>query len=235
MPAKIIHIDPVGDISFSKNSRSTRIRITVKPGGVSVTLPSSVPYREAIRFAEAKADWIAQQQSKMVLGLPLFSTDTEFTTKFHHLKISRGNFPKVYNRIGNGIIQFFIPERVDIKNDAIQEYIRKTLVDVMRYEAKVYLPKRLDELAKKFGMRYKQVFVKNAKTRWGSCSSENNINLNLHLMRLPDHLIDYVILHELAHTVEKNHGPRFWKLLGQMTDSPQKLRKEMHRYRVSGW
>ncbi|MDX9883615.1 MAG: SprT family zinc-dependent metalloprotease [Prolixibacteraceae bacterium] len=235
MPAQVIHINPVGDILFSKNNRSTRIRITVKPGGVSVTLPSGVPYREAIRFVESKAAWIVQQQSKMESGLPVFSPDTEFTTKFHRLKISRGNFPKVYNRIGNGIVQFFIPERFDAGHPAIQEYIRKTLVEVMRYEAKVYLPKRLDELSTKFGMRYRQVFVKNAKTRWGSCSSENNINLNLHLMRLPGHLIDYVILHELAHTVEKNHSPRFWKLLGQMADNPQKLRKEMRQYRVLGW
>jgi len=171
----------------------------------------------------------------MESGLPLFSPDTEFTTKFHRLKITKGNFPKVYNRIGNGIIQFFIPEKFDINHPSIQEYIKKTLVEVMRQEAKVYLPKRLDELAKKYGMNYKQVFVKNAQTRWGSCSSEDNINLNLHLMRLPDHLADYVILHELAHTVEKNHSPRFWKLLGRMTDNPQKLRKEMRQYRVSGW
>ena len=68
MPSKIIHIDPVGDISFTKNSRSTRIRITVKSGGVSVTLPASIPYREAIRFVETKADWIVQQQSKIGIG-----------------------------------------------------------------------------------------------------------------------------------------------------------------------
>ena len=235
MPAKIIHIHPVGEVSFSKNKRSTRIRITVKAKGVSVTFPYSVPYSEAIRFVETKADWIIQQQSKMVSGLPVFSPETEFTTKFHRLKISLGNFQRVENRIGNGIIQFLIPEKYDYKHEVIQGGIRKILVEVMRYEAKVYLPKRLDELAKKHGFKYRQVFIKNAQTRWGSCSSENNINLNLHLMRLPDRLIDYVILHELSHTIEKNHGPRFWKLLGHMVDNPQKLRKEMRNYKVSGW
>ena len=235
MPAQIIHIDPVGEVSFLKNNRSTRIRITVKPGGVSVTLPNSVPYREAIRFVESKASWIVQQQSKMETGLPVFTTETEITTKFHRLKISRGNFPKVYNRAGNGILQFFIPEKFDVHHPAIQEYIKKTLIEVMRHEAKAYLPKRVGELAAKYGLTYKQVFIKNAQTRWGSCSSENNINLNLHLMRLPDHLIDYVILHELAHTIEKNHSPRFWKLLGKMTAHPKTLRKEMRQYRVAGW
>jgi predicted metal-dependent hydrolase len=54
-------------------------------------------------------------------------------------------------------------------------------------------------------------------------------------MRLPDHLTDYIILHELAHIVEKNHSPRFWKLLGEMVENPQKLRKEMKQYHISGW
>lgn len=235
MPAKNIHIDPVGNITFSKNNRSTRIRITVKPGGINVTLPSTVPYSEAIRFVQTKADWIVQQQSKLASGLPVFSPDSEFTTKFHRLKISSGNFQTVHNRIGNGIIQFFIPEKFDYRIPVIQDFIKDTLIKVMRLEAKAYLPRRVDELARQHGLRYKQVFVKNAQTRWGSCSSEDNINLNLHLMRLPNQLIDYVILHELAHTVEKNHSPRFWKLLGTMIDHPQKLRKEMRQYRVSGW
>jgi len=235
MPSKIIHIDPVGDISFSKNSRSARIRITVKPSGVSVTLPLSASFTEAVRFVETKTDWIKQQQSKLAPVLPVFGPETQFTTKFHRLKVSRGIFPRVFSSIGNGVIQFFIPEKYDYRNSSIQEFIRKTLVEVMRQEAKFYLPNRVEELARKYGMKYRQVFVKNVHTRWGSCSSENNINLNLHLMRLPDHLIDYVILHELAHTVEKNHGPRFWNLLGQMVDRPRELRKEMRKYQVSGW
>jgi len=235
MPAKNIYINPVGDVSFSKNNRSTRIRITVKSQGVSVTLPTSIPYAEAIRFVEAKAGWILEQQSKLASGLPVITPETEFTTKFHRLKINRGNFPKVFNRIGDGIIQFFIPEKYDYRMPVIQDFIKKTLVEVMRLEAKTYLPRRVDELARKHGLRYKRVFVKNASTRWGSCSSENNINLNLHLMRLPDHLTDYIILHELAHIVEKNHSPRFWKLLGEMVENPQKLRKEMKQYHISGW
>lgn len=235
MPSKNIYIDPVGEILFSKNNRSTRIRLTVKPQGVFVSLPTTVPYTEAIRFVESKTSWIIQQQSKLSSGLPVWGPDSEFTTKFHRLKITCGHFSKIQSSIGKGIIQFFIPEKYDWKLPAIQEFIKNTLVEVMRLEAKTYLPDRVNELARKYGLTYRQVFVKNASTRWGSCSSENNINLNLHLMRLPDHLIDYVILHELAHTVEKNHGPHFWKLLGTMVSDPKKLRNEMKHYRVAGW
>ncbi len=98
-------------------------------------------------------------------------------------------------------------------------------------EAKAYLPNRVEKLAKTFGLVYKKVKINNAKTRWGSCSSENNINLSLQLMRLPDYLIDYVILHELAHKKVKNHSTQFWNFLDYLTDNKAKnLDKELKSF-----
>jgi len=61
----------------------------------------------------------------------------------------------------------------------------------------------------------------------------NNINLSIFLMNLPAHLIDYVIIHELVHTVHKNHGPSFWKLLDQHTGGAKLLAAEMKKHRIS--
>ena len=102
----------------------------------------------------------------------------------------------------------------------------------MRQEGKTYLPARTAELARLHKFDFENVFVKHVKSRWGSCSSTNNINFNLHLMRLPERLIDYVILHELAHTVEKNHGPGFWKLLEKVCPGARKLDKELNQFHV---
>ena len=104
--------------------------------------------------------------------------------------------------------------------------------ETLRKEAKDYLPQRVKELAEKNSFRFKKVSVRNSKTRWGSCSYENNINLNIHLMRLQDHLIDYVILHELVHTKIKNHSRDFWNMLDLVTGNAKNLDKELKNYRT---
>jgi len=233
MTTKYINIEQVGQVSFIINERSRRIRLSVKSDGeIVVSMPPSSLYRDAIRFVESKTEWIVKQQSRIRAGLTLFAPESCFKTRFHKLAITKGNTDKVYNRIGNGVIQIFIPERVNHEQPKIQEFIKNTLIDVMRWEAKIYLPKRLKELADKHGFKYQNVSIKNASTRWGSCSSVNNINLNLHLMRVPEHLIDYVLLHELAHTVVKNHGEKFWLLLEQCYPNARKADKEMNKYRT---
>jgi predicted metal-dependent hydrolase len=91
---------------------------------------------------------------------------------------------------------------------------------------------RLDYLALKYGFQYNRVFIKNQKTRWGSCSRKNNINLNVNLVRLPDELIDYTILHELVHTRVKNHGPRFWAHMDRLLGDARKLDRALGEYNL---
>lgn len=233
MATKNINIDSIGEVTLSVNERSRRIRLSIKSDGeVVVSMPPSVSARDAIRFAESKADWIQKHKQKIRSKSTIFAPESCFRTRFHKLAITKGNSDKVYNRIGSGIIQIFIPERVNHELPRVQEFIKKTLIDVMRWEAKIYLPKRLKELADKHGFEYQNVSIKNASTRWGSCSSTNNINLNLHLMRIPEHLIDYVLLHELVHTVVKNHGEKFWLLLEHCYPNARKADKEMNNYRT---
>ncbi len=121
------------------------------------------------------------------------------------------------------------PAEMDITNLEVQAAIRKGLITAYRKEAKEYLPNRLAELAQDCGFKYNRVFIKNHRSRWGSCSAQNNINLSLHLMRLPDELIDYVILHELVHTVVKNHSSAFWARLAKVCPDVKLLRKELRR------
>lgn len=89
-------------------------------------------------------------------------------------------------------------------------------IDAMRKEAKKLLPRRLSELAERYGFSFGRVFIKHNSSNWGSCSVRGNINLNLNLVRLPQLLCDHVILHELCHLRHPNHGPEFHALLEQL-------------------
>jgi len=94
---------------------------------------------------------------------------------------------------------------------------------------------RLEELAKIHNIKYAKVSIRNQKTKWGSCSAKNNISLNINLVRLPDQLRDYVILHELAHTRIKNHGKKFWAELDKFVGgSAKELAKKLRKYRLTG-
>ncbi len=91
---------------------------------------------------------------------------------------------------------------------------------------------RLDQLALENGFTYNKVSIRDQKSRWGSCSARDNISLNQKLFFLPDQLRDYVLVHELAHTREKNHSPAFWELLfnifGQL--ETRKMRQELKAF-----
>ena len=100
-----------------------------------------------------------------------------------------------------------------------------TLID--RAEGRKKLVSRLNELSEKHGFRYNKVFLKNQKTRWGSCSAKNNINLNMNLIRLPDEMIDYVLLHELVHTRIKNHTKEFWRELDRLVGDAKAQNKRL--------
>ncbi len=86
-------------------------------------------------------------------------------------------------------------------------------IEAMRKQAKAELPVRLKELADRYGFVYNRVTVKHNSTNWGSCSTRNNINLNLNIVRLPEVLRDYILLHELCHLRHHNHGEAFHMLL----------------------
>lgn len=102
----------------------------------------------------------------------------------------------------------------------------------LRAAAKSYLPGRLRELAEQYGFEFNQVRIKHNVSNWGSCSSKKNINLNLNLMRLPSELRDYVMLHELCHLRQMNHGPEFKALLASVCPDWQQLRAELKEYRL---
>jgi len=93
------------------------------------------------------------------------------------------------------------------------EGVRQVLVQWLRMQAKKDFLQRIEYWSERMGVQVNQVRLKDQRTRWGSCSSLGNINLNWRLIQAPSRIIDYVIIHELAHLVELNHAPAFWAIV----------------------
>lgn len=234
-----IFIDDIGNIKLRKSRRSRAVKISVRPfGNINVSIPQTVSFSEAEKFVVQRKEWIKasiEKFKKIENKQTIFERDSVFKTHEHFLKIlpHTGNTIKII--IKNKVIYVFYPENAEVKDPRIQKAIRKAVLEAWRIEAKKYLPQRVKDMAEKHGFKFNNVTIKNAGTRWGSCSFKNNINLNIQLMRLPQNLCDYIILHELAHTVEKNHGKSFWDLLDKISGNAKMLDKELKNYSLNTW
>ena len=239
MRENVLYVKTIGDITFVKNNRAKSLRITVKPNDIiKVTIPRYVSFTNALRFVEEKSDWIRKSLEKVKpfeQQNQVFKPGVEFYTRDHKLEFVFQTEGPLKARIGKGLIQICYTAENDVVGVPGQQFIRKAIEYAIRKEAKKYLPGRIAFLAEKHGFQYTGLRLKNLKSRWGSCSSVNNINLNIHLIRLPDHLVDYVILHELVHTIHKNHGVHFWKSLDQITGNARLLANEMKKYRTQDY
>ena len=233
MKGKILKIQNT-EINFRKSLKARNISIRIKPfEGVLVTVPRFLSFKIANDFVESKMNWIQKNLHKIQSQEKLqtnFTFGSIFQTKFHSIFIDSTSEIKNSFLKENKSIKIYISDENEIQSIENQNYIRNVIEKILRTEAKSFLPKRVDELAKKHNFNYQKLAIKNTKTRWGSCSFKNNINLSLHLMRLREELIDYVILHELVHTKVKNHSIEFWTTLDIYCPNSKNLDRELKKY-----
>ena len=200
-----------------------------------MVVPRFATFDMGYRFALENREWIAShlQQMDSALKSNVYSEERPFSTRYHTVRFSRCQTRCVQAVKADGGYEMRFPADTDFSSTQVQRQIRMFLTELLRHEAKTYLPDRVAKLAAAHGFSYNQLTVKNVHTRWGSCSAQNNINLNICLMTLPEYLSDFVILHELCHTVHKNHGPQFHALLYSLVGGNEKrLDKELNKYKI---
>jgi hypothetical protein len=240
---KDINIAGIGLVKFIKSTRAKRLSIRFKYSDeLIVTIPHRLHYQTAEDIVRSKADWIIKKLSKAPSLSKLrtvFDVASNFETKNHRLAIIPDHIDTTKVKIYDGIIKVRYPIDSDIRDQKVQKAIRTGIEKALKLEAQEWIPFRIKKFSLEHGFKYKDIRFKNARTRWGSCSHDNNLNFNIQLMMLPGYLIDYVILHELCHTIEKNHSRRFWSLmdriLGFENGESKKLDGELKKYRIGGW
>ncbi|MGW8315127.1 MAG: M48 family metallopeptidase [Bacteroidales bacterium] len=206
----IVEYRGIGAVKYVKNNRARNISIRIQPSGdIRVTIPRYVSRKRAEMFLLSKEEWILRKLGAMA-------------------REDSGN------RIPDaGEIVLIRQKPVKIELSDGDSGPEDTLWRLLLGEAKSYLPQRVQFLAALHGFTYSRVRIRRMRSRWGSCNHHQGINLNSWLMMLPDHLSDYVILHELVHTRHPHHGPEFWNALDEVTGgNSKKLRKELRGRKI---
>lgn len=206
----IVYYKGIGAVQYlqSKRARNFSIRINQR-GEVKVTIPRYGSIRRAEAFLISREQWVIAKLSQLKEA----GCNGKMPAEGELIQIRGKELSVVLLKSDSGI------------EDAIWRMLRQ--------EADRYLPGRLAALAMEHGYKYTGLKIRRMKTRWGSCTARNSINLNSWLMMLPDHLSDYVILHELAHTRFPDHGKRFWEELNRTSmDQSRDLRKELRACQI---
>jgi hypothetical protein len=215
------------------NPRARRLIVKVHPstGEVAVVAPSERSVHKALDFARQEGDWIAGRLAKVPEPVYLEPGDTVlFKGSLYVLRLSteRGT--------------------VWIDNDATRPTIRiagkrehapRRVEEWLKREARKQITRRVNALTAELGVKHTRITIRDAASRWGSCSTTGAISLSWRLIMAPNHVLNYVVAHEVAHLREMNHGTRFWRLVDRLVGETEALEAqtwlrengtELHRY-----
>lgn len=229
---RLVADNDFGQIIIHTRRGARNITMRVKPDGLHLTVPSRSLLKKVLEVLQPYRKQLLEQFEQIA------PKPVDLSFRIHadcfHLSLASSKLKHFTIRREEEEMIIYCPENVDFKREDVQKLVRSAILRAMKKAAETYLPPLLSMWAERFGLTYRKVRITGARSRWGSCSAARTISLSCYLMLLPVKLMDYVILHELAHTKEMNHGPRFWELLDGMTEGKALLlRKELRAYRTS--
>lgn len=211
--------------TIRKSKRAKRIALRIRSKSeVVLIVPSRGSIAEAKKFLLSKSDWISRKTAVMPenYGLTQYFEGNPRVWIDSSARDLNVSFSDVVQRatyeVAGDLIKVIIPE-----TEKKEDYLLKMMLTL----AKIYLPMRLESCAKKVGLTYKKVRVRNQRTRWGSCSSGREISLNWRILLLDYGIGEYVLYHELAHLKHMNHSIKYWNLLSHWVGDARGLDKQL--------
>ncbi len=222
----------LGLINIVRNTRARNVIARNKAGFIQMTVPSY--------FSEKQIYDVLEKMRSRLLKIPAkpkleFSTESNFSTATFSVKIESRNVRNYHAKLHDGVLLITCPDTNELSDDKVQSTIRNCIEQTMRHEANRVFPMMLKNLAEKYRFEYTSLKINKSRTRWGSCSSKKSINLSYFCLLLPQYLIEFVMLHELCHTIEMNHGQQFWKLLDGVTDNKAKELTQELKVKATKW
>jgi predicted metal-dependent hydrolase len=222
MAAKTYTIEGIGEVTVYKRRGTHKMNLRIVGGQIRVTQPTWLPYATGVQFARSNTTWIESQRQKQPSIVLENGTNIgkSYTLVFDH-------DIKLRTRLTDTHIIIYMPRGVTAADESAQNIAKTAVKRALKKEAEAKLPERLAFVAQKYGFNYKSVHCKSMRTRWGSCNNNKEITLNIFLMMVPWELIDYVLVHELAHTQHLHHGPDFWGTVEAVMPDYKERRKQL--------
>ena len=219
-----LDFDSRNTYTVRRSSRARHLRITARHDtGIEVVVPKRMSLKHVEPFIRQHQPWIDQQIARLGLDQPIILPDTihlQMTGEHWQVNYETGHTEHYRLKQRGNTITITGPDKeLEACRDKLRQWLRK--------QAKQELPVQLTELGQQTGLSYQRVSIRTQRTRWGSCSSAGNLNLNDRLILLPKDLADYVMVHELCHTRHLNHSARFWQLVQFHIPDYRQLEKQL--------
>ena len=207
-----------------RSKRRTVALIVEQDGSITVRAPMRMSENVIGEFVEKHVQWIEKKKAELRVVAPVQLKKYQsgetllYLGKEYSLEVVVGQRQ-----------QLILEDRFKIAETALKN-AKLVFQNWYRQQAKQWITERVKHLAEHHQFHYEKIKITSARTRWGSCSAKNTLSFSWRLILTSPDVIDYVIIHELAHTVHHNHSKRFWNLVGKLMPDYKKLRKRLKDY-----
>ncbi len=217
------------EIRRSDRRRKT-VQIKIDGGAVQVAAPSATPDSELRAIVRGRASWILKRISEAIPEAApkrFVSGDTlPYLGRDVRMIVESADVPSPQLRLDRGNFRILVPRSLD--DGERDEQIRRAAIAWYGARAAERYPARVDSWWPRVGSREpSRVLIRDQRRRWGSCASDGTLRFSWRGMMLEPALIEYIIVHELAHLTVKNHSPDFWKLVSSAMPDAQQRRKRL--------
>jgi predicted metal-dependent hydrolase len=206
-------------MALRPSRRAKRIILRIDPvGTITLVVPRRTSRDEAVAFARSKAEWLNDRLAALPAPVP-FAEGAELPLlgRPHRIRHAPGTHGV---RLGRG----------EIVGAGEEAHLPRRVADFLRREARRECAERARRFARRLGLNVARVSIRDPKSRWGSCSHKGHLSFSWRLILAPEWVLDYVIAHEVAHLVEMNHGPRFWRLVEKLYPDSVRPREWLRRH-----
>src|SRR3954452_9225345 len=230
------HGSQIFAIRLRRHRRARRYTLRIHPSDreAILTMPPRGTLTDAKEFAHRHGAWIAARLGRLPKAAPFFPGTVVPLRGIPHRIVHRsGERGTVWTETRES------GERILCVAGGF-EHIERRIGDYLKREARRDLQKAAQSYAAALGVRVKRLSVRDQSSRWGSCTSAGSLSFSWRLILAPPYVLDYLAAHEVAHLVEMNHSPRFWKVVARVCDHVERAKKwldtsgnDLHRYGIA--